>query len=185
MRSAFAVLLVVVASLAVVEADAALPPFELVQAALEQERSAIRPPEPMRVTVIASTIAEYALGFKDGEPTLRREGGAVGLSAESAEPYRFLWIALFSPDPIAAIVRPYGLVESARTRVDVSGGEFVYVYGARTQVAVHRDFRRLAWFEVTASGARWRTTVDYDQNGITGVTVTRDGAPRLTARAAP
>lgn len=173
----------VVLMLATAPAWAALPPFELAQRALADHRDEGSVKLAFDVTVARKHIESFRLEGKakwGASATLKGPSGAVELSAESPTGLRLLWIALLSRDPVAALAT-YGFVDRHRSEVGVAG-DFVYIYGSNPRVAVYRDFQRLAWFEVTADDVRWRTSLTWDETGVIAATVTRDGAPFVSAR---
>ena len=163
---------------------AAVPPFELVQKSLAQHRKGKSVDLAYRVSVTGKSVRDYTLR---GEVDMGHEVGLDGEDAPRLGPradvgFRLLWIALLAPDPIASL-SAFGFVKSDAAEVAVAQ-DFVYVYGTSPRVAVYRDLRRLAWFEVESEEVSWRTELTYRDEDVTGANVTRNGVPYVTLRAA-
>ncbi len=178
MRLPLLVLLALLALPSFVSAE--LPPFELVRQAVEERRAKDNSGTPMQVTVLGTHVRNYDL-LPGNPPRLTFDDGAISLGEDSGTPYRLLWVALFADDPVRALSR-YGLVNTRQQRVGVRAGEFVYEYGTSPRIGVYRDLRRLAWFEVTEGDTTWRVECDWAEERLVGVSMTKGGAPYLSAR---
>lgn len=165
-------------------AQAALPPFELAQKSLTEHRKEAKNASfDLTFTQTGEQLREWELtGQHDYGSTVALDD-KIRLGPQAPTLWRLVWIALLAPDPIAALTKSWGFVDTKAATVGVHDG-FVYIYGANPRIAVYRDFKRLGWFEVRAKGNTWRIGLSWSGDDLLGLMVTHNGNTVLTARSA-
>ena len=163
-------------------AEAALPPLELAQKSVAQERREQgKIPLNLRVTLTGDAIREWSIEgeFAYGGPL--PGPGDTTFDADSDLPGRLLWIALAAVDPVTELAKLGGFVNGRTTSIDVQE-KFVYVYGSNPSFRFFRDLERIAGFDLTHDDRRWSVRLQWSEATVVAVVITRDGRTVLTAR---
>lgn len=159
-------------------AAAAVPPLELAQKSLAQQRTGKQVTYDLRVTQMSTPLHEFTL-----RGTFTYGARPEALPPERSFDLRLVWIALLAEDPVAELQRAAdGFIDARAATIGVQE-EFVVVYGASPSFSVSRDLARITAMAVRHGEHRWAVRLTWRDGRVTGAMVTRDGQTVLTARA--